>query len=174
MKAKSKNALEFSRPLLVNRVPRKGSHEVFAAEPQECTALAKRFAIPALHSLKAHLIATPWRGGGLKVTGDIDADLDLVSVISLEAFRSTSHYTVERYFLPEKMIIDAAEHDVDPIVNDEVDLGELVSEAVALNLDPYPKKPGEDFGDHIEDDTSMIDLKPSPFAKLQKIAENDN
>lgn len=174
MKAKPKNTLEFSRPLLVNRVPRKGSHEVFAAEPQECAALAKRFAIPALHGLRAHLVATPWRGGGLKVTGEIDADLELVSVISLEAFRSKSHYKVERYFLPEKMIVDAAEDDVDPIENDEVDLGELVAEAVALNLEPYPKKPGEDFGSHIEDDTSIIELKPSPFAKLQKIAENDD
>jgi uncharacterized metal-binding protein YceD (DUF177 family) len=174
MTAKAKNRLEFSRPLLVNRVPRKGSHEVFAADPKECAALATRFSIPALHSLKAHLIATPWRGGGLKVTGDIEADLDQVSVISLEPFRSKPRFKVERFFLPEKMIVDAAEDDVDPIENDEVDLGELVAEAVALELDPYPKRPDEDFGDHIEDDTVVVELKPSPFAKLQKIVEDDD
>jgi uncharacterized metal-binding protein YceD (DUF177 family) len=174
MKAKAQNAPEFSRPLLVNRVPRKGSHEVFAADPKECTALAKRFAIPAVHSLKAHLVATPWRGGGLKVTGDIEADLEQVSVISLEAFRSAQRFTVDRYFLPGKMIVDAAEDDVDPIEDDEVDLGELVAEAVALELDPYPKKPGEGYGDHIEDDIKVVESKPSPFAKLFKIAENDD
>jgi uncharacterized metal-binding protein YceD (DUF177 family) len=173
MKATAKDTVEFSRPLLVNRVPRKGSHEVFAADTKECSALAKRFAIPTLHSLKAHLIATPWRGGGLKVTGDIEADLEQVSVISLEPFRSKPHFKVERFFLPEKMIVDAAEDDVDPIENEQVDLGELVAEAVALELDPYPKKPDEDFGDHIEDDTVVMELKPSPFAKLQKIVENN-
>ena len=67
--------LEFSRPLIVDRVPRKGSHEVFAAEEAECKALAMRFELPAIHSLKAHLIATPWRGGGLRVTGNVRATI---------------------------------------------------------------------------------------------------
>ena len=173
MKHSVKSEPEFSRPLLVNRVPRKGSHEVFEADPKERQALAKRFAIPALHSLKVHLHAVPWRGGGLKVTGDIDAELEQISVISLTAFQSASRFKVERYFLPQKMIVDAAEDDVDPIENDEVDLGELVAEAVALELDPYPKKSDEKFDDVIEDDDTIVSLKPSPFAKLRKIVEND-
>src|SRR5476649_1923447 len=91
--------LEFSRPIQVDRIPRKGSHEVFSAEPQECAAFAKRFDLPRLHSLKAHLVATPWRGGGLKVTGSFEADLEQVSVVSLTEFRSTQKFEVERYFL---------------------------------------------------------------------------
>jgi hypothetical protein len=163
--------VEFSRPLLVDRVPRKGSHEVFAAEPKECAALAKRFDLPALHSLKAHLIALPWRGGGLKVTGKIEADIEQVSVISLEAFRTTPKFEVERYFLPPKILVDAVEDDADPIENGEVDLGELVSETLGLELDPYPRKPGEAYDNPDLDSDLELEKPPSPFASL---AKNDN
>ncbi len=172
MTSKPIAAVEFSRPLLTDRVPRKGSHEVFAAEPKELLALAKRFNLPALHSLKAHLIALPWRGGGLKVTGKVTAELEQVSVISLEAFRSTVNFDVERFFLPEKMIVDASEDDVDPIENGEIDLGELVSEAVALELEPYPRKPGEAYDEGPDDSAVVIELKPSPFANLGKLGKN--
>jgi uncharacterized metal-binding protein YceD (DUF177 family) len=174
MTPKLKITPEFSRPLLVDRVPRKGSHEVFAAEPAECLALAKRFDLPALHSVKAHLIATPWRGGGIKVTGKVDADLEQVSVVSLEGFRSGISFEVERYFLPEKMIVDAVADDVDPIENGEIDLGEVIAEEMGLVLEPYPRKPGESFEAVIEDDGAVSEAQVSPFAKLQKIAENDN
>jgi uncharacterized metal-binding protein YceD (DUF177 family) len=163
--------LEFSRPLLVDRVPRKGSHEVFAAEPKECEALAKRFNLPALHSLKAHLIAMPWRGGGLKVTGTIDAELDQVSVISLETFTSTTKCEVERYFLPPKILVDAVEDDADPIENGEIDLGELVAETLGLELDPYPRKSGEAYEKSEIDSDAEVEKPLSPFAKMLKIED---
>jgi uncharacterized metal-binding protein YceD (DUF177 family) len=166
--------LEFSRPLIVDRVPRKGSHEVFAADEAECKALAVRFALPAIHSLKAHLVATPWRGGGLKVTGDFTADLEQVSVVSLEPFRQTYTYEVERYFLPPKIAIDGIEEDAEIIENGEVDLGKLVAENLSLELDPYPRKKGEEFADHEEFETGSENQpkKPSPFASLLKLDKN--
>ena len=50
--------LELSRPLIVDRVSRKGSHEHIVAEANECSALAKRFAIPVVHTLDARFLAT--------------------------------------------------------------------------------------------------------------------
>ena len=137
--------IEFSRPLLVDRVPRKGAHEHFKAEPAECGALARRFNLPVIHALAARLHATPWRGGGLKVTGIVEADLEQVSVISLEQFRSSVSFHVERYFLPPKDLGDAVEDDAEPIVGGSVDLGELAAETLGLELEPYPRKPGEHY-----------------------------
>lgn len=162
--------LEFSRPLIVDRVPRKGSHEVFAADPKECAALAARLDLPAIHQLKAHLIATPWRGGGLRVTGGFEADLEQVSIVSLEAFRMNHKFEVERFFLPPKIAIDGIEEDADPIENGEVDLGELIAETLALELDPYPRKPGENFASDL-DLTSPLPEQPSPFANLKTSVE---
>ncbi len=158
--------LEFSRPLIVDRVPRKGSHEIFAADANECEALAKRIDLRAIHQLKAHLIATPWRGGGLRVTGGFEVDLEQVSIVSLEAFRLKHKFEVDRYFLPPKITIDGIEEDADPIENGEVDLGELVSETLALELDAYPRKPGEEFASD-PDIAPPLPKKPSPFASLK-------
>ncbi len=137
--------LEFSRPLIVDRVPRKGSHEVFAAEAKELTALAKRFELVALHKLACRLLAVPWRGGGLKVTGSVEANLDRISVVSLETFNATQKFEVERFFLPPSASVDPVLDDADPFVDGIVDLGELVAETLGLELDPYPRQPGEAF-----------------------------
>ena len=136
---------ELSRPLLVERVPRKGSHEHIVADEAECAKLAKRFDIPVLHKLSARLLCTPWRGGGLKVTGTLEAEFEQRSVVSLELFTSRAQYPIERYFLAAHKLDENIEDDADPIIDGQVDLGEIVSEALGLELDPYPRKPGESF-----------------------------
>ena len=143
----SKNSLqlELSRPLIVERVSRKGSHEHVVAEPAELVGLAKRFAIPALHSLDARFLSMPWRGGGLKVTATIVVDVEQISVVSLEQFRRTETFQVLRYFLPPKLLHDAVEDDADPIENGEIDLGEIAAETLGLELDAYPRKGDEAF-----------------------------
>jgi uncharacterized metal-binding protein YceD (DUF177 family) len=158
--------LEFSRPLIVARVPRMGSHEVFAAEPAECAALAKRYGLQEISSIKVHLVALPWRGGGLKVTGKFDVELTQISVISLEPFQAKQKFEVERYFLPPKILVDAVEDDADPIENGEIDMGELVAEVLGLELEPYPRKPGEEYDEPILEDVEVEEKKPSPFAKM--------
>jgi uncharacterized metal-binding protein YceD (DUF177 family) len=158
--------IEFSRPLQVDRVPKLGSTEKLAAEPAELLALAKRLKIPALHALTAEIRATPWRGGGMKLEGHITADLEQVSVISLEPFRETVSVPLARYFLPHGAVVDnEQEDDADPIENGWIDLGEVVTETLALDMDPYPRRPGEAFPGHVEDD-GVAAKAPSPFAAL--------
>lgn len=139
---------EFSRPMMVDRVPRKGSHEHIVADEKECLALAKRFDLPKLFSFKARLLAMPWRGGGLHVTGVVEADVERISVVSLEAFRRVEKFKVDSIFLPPKIIVDAVEDDAEPIENGEVDLGEVAAETMGLELDPYPRKDGEVYGEN--------------------------
>ncbi|MEI8178537.1 DUF177 domain-containing protein [Aestuariivirga sp.] len=158
--------LEFSRPLQVDRVPKLGSTEKLSADPEELKALARRFKIPALHALTAEIRATPWRGGGMKLEGHITADMEQVSVVSLEPFRETVSVPLARYFLPHGAVVDnEQEDDADPIDNGWIDLGEVVAETLALDLDPYPRKPGEAFPGHVEDDGEDAKV-PSPFAAL--------
>jgi hypothetical protein len=160
---------EFSRPLQVDRVPRGGSFEKIAADPAECVALARRLAVPVIHALSATLKATPWRGGGLKLDGTLTVDLDQVSVVSLEAFRSSVTIPVLRYYLPAGALGEGEEEDADPIVAGHVDLGEAVAETMALELDPYPRQAGEDFAEPAEDDAPDEDGPGSPFAALARI-----
>ena len=168
MKHHQSRGPEFSRPLQTDRVPKLGSTEKIAAEPKELAALARRMKLPAVHALSAEIRATPWRGGGIKLEGHLTADLEQVSVISLEAFRETISMPISRYFLPSGSAANASdEDDADPIEHGIIDLGEVVAETLALDLDPYPRKPGEAFAEHVEDDEPETP-RESPFAALAK------
>jgi uncharacterized metal-binding protein YceD (DUF177 family) len=158
---------EFSRPLAVDRVPRKGSTEKIAADPKELKVLATRLGLPAIHNLRAEIRATPWRGGGMKLEGSLSADIEQVSVISLEAFGQTVELPILRYFLPPGAVSETEDDDADPIAHGVIDLGEVATETLALDLDPYPRKPGEAFVEHIESVDEPAD-KETPFAALAK------
>jgi uncharacterized protein len=141
-----------------------------SADARECAALTKRLVIPAVYSLTAELQVKPWRGGGLKVTGQLKADLDQESVVSLEVFRSTVTYPVERYFLNVPPSADLeSDEDIDPIEQGIVDLGEVVAETLALELDPYPRKPGEAFTSVETEDVLEEPKKPNPFNVLKLV-----
>jgi uncharacterized metal-binding protein YceD (DUF177 family) len=162
---------EFSRPLDVARVASAGTNEKIAANAVECGRLAARLGIPALHVLEAELLARPWRGGGLKLTGVIVADLEQVSVVSLEPFRHTVSLELERYFLPRPTESEASDDGIDAIAGGHVDLGEVVAETLALELDPYPRKPGEVFSpERAEDDLSGN----GAFASLEALKPRKN
>lgn len=158
---------EFSRPLQTDRVPKLGCTEKLVAEPEECRALARRMNVPAIHSLGAEIRATPWRGGGIKLEGHLTADVEQVSVISLESFRETVSVPIARYFLPPGAVSETDDDDADPIDNGWIDLGEVVAETLALDLEPYPRKPGEAFAEHVESVDEPA-AKKSPFAVLAK------
>ncbi len=160
--------LEFSRLLAVDRVPKGGSYEKIAAESAECAALAKRFDIPVIHRLSAELHASPWRGGGLKLEGTLRAGLEQISVVSLEAFRHDLEIPVLRYFMPAGSAAGGGDAEIDHIEAGHVDLGEVVAETLALELNPYPRKPGEDFQPPAETPEKQP-AKPSPFAVLAKL-----
>jgi uncharacterized metal-binding protein YceD (DUF177 family) len=156
---------EFSRPIEVARVSPLGSHEKISADVKECEALARRLNLPAVHAVDAHLVLKPWRGGGIKVTGQVTADIDQQSVVSLEAFRSTVNFDVARYFLAHVEGEEDGERDVDLITGGVIDIGEVAAESLALELDPYPRKPGEEFHMSTEDGTPQASI--TPFDKLK-------
>jgi uncharacterized metal-binding protein YceD (DUF177 family) len=168
-------SIEFSRPLDVTHVPAQGSAERLSAEPQECAALAERFALPAIHSLMAELKVSRWRGEGLKVAGQFCAELDQTCVVSLDVFTSTLSDRIESYFLPmgsgpgADTIIE--EGDAEPFTNGIIDLGEVVAEAMALALNPYPHKPGVSFSDIVGPDHEAQgnERQLSPFADLGRL-----
>ncbi len=166
---------EFSRPLDITRVPPQGSTEKISAEPKECADLARRFGLPALHSLEAELKVSRWRGEGLKIQGRFTADLDQTCVVSLDIFRSLLRDDFGGYFLPAGSAAGAVlieEGDAEPFENGIIDMGEVVAEAVALTLDPYPRRPGVTFAGVIEDEEASEPGKTkegNPFADLDTL-----
>jgi uncharacterized metal-binding protein YceD (DUF177 family) len=168
---------EFSRPLAVERIAATGTELTIEANADERAALAERFGIPAIHALTARFVATPWRRGGIQVRGDIAAEVEQISVVSLEPFTSEVGEPVVRYFQaetapghsPEVLSLESLE-DEEPevIAGGSIDLGEIAAESLALALDPYPRRPGEVFED--ESAQAAEDQRnESPFAVLSRL-----
>ena len=170
-------AVEFSRLVAVDRIPDLGCRETLEAEPAEMEALARRFGLVALSGFRGRLELTPWRKGGVKVSGDMRAKLTQTCVVTLEPFESEIAVPVERYFLGETNAgatalanLESLDADDEPdlIRGNEIDLGELAAESLGLALDPYPRKPGAVFESGPEPDEAPA--KPeSPFAALAKL-----
>lgn len=167
----AKVVAEFSRPIEIRRIAPTGSVETLRAEAAELAAIARRLDVAEALSLAARLTIQPWRGGGLKITGAITAELKRQSVISLQDFNETSEYLVERYFLPASQVERTSEDDdskdVDTLTGETIDLGEIVLESLGLDLEPYPRKPGETFEGFNSESIAPEVVKP--FADLSSL-----
>jgi uncharacterized metal-binding protein YceD (DUF177 family) len=170
-------APEFSRPLAVERIASTGTELTIEASAEEREALARRFDIPAVHAFSATFVATPWRRGGVQVRGQFAAEVEQVSVVSLEPFTAQVGEPVVRYFQaetgpghqPDVLSVESLEdEEPDVISGGSIDLGEIAAESLALALDPYPRKPGEAF----EPETAQAAeerRQDSPFAVLSRL-----
>ena len=150
-------APEFSRPLPLGLVGPEGRREVLEADGAERAALARRFGIPAIESLRAELVLRPEPGGAVRAQGRLDASVVQSCVVTLEPVAQRVDEAVDLRLLPP-----GREPQDEPDEPDEIataggvaDLGEAVAEQLALALDPYPRAPGavlpaeaDDPGEH--------------------------
>jgi uncharacterized metal-binding protein YceD (DUF177 family) len=161
---------EFSRRLALGSVGSEGRRLSLAATPEECAALAARFDIPEVRFLTAELALRPEPEGALRVTGRMRAGVVQSCVVTLEPVPQSVEEAVQLRLLPD----GATPGDEDPEApdelvaeNGEVDLGEAVAEQLSLALDPYPRAPGAELPDTLDDGSAT-----GPFAALAKLKRN--
>jgi hypothetical protein len=173
----------FSRVVEVDKMPAAGIDVELAAAPDERAALAAMDGLLGIAKLEASLHLAAAGGGRFEVRGRLEAQVTQVCVLSLETFECEIEAPIEVvYAAPdasetrgahasaspksgagkaEKQPLDA-EDPPDPIIDGKIDLGALAAEFLALNLDPYPRKPGVAFAS--AEAPQMDDV--SPFAVL--------
>ncbi|MBU8540248.1 YceD family protein [Falsiroseomonas tokyonensis] len=172
---------EFSRPHRLGATePRRLE---LRARPEEGSALAARFGIPAVPRLEAQLTLVPGTDGTTRLQGRLQADVVQECVVTLEPVAQRVDVPIDLLLLPE----GTPATDDDPESPDEietsggvVDLGEVVAEQLALALDPYPRAPDaaippELEGDALEPAPDMDDTppeRPNPFAALARLKRN--
>ncbi len=143
-----------------------------APTPAEAEALARLLDARAVRKMRFAGRLTP-RGGGWQLEGELGATVVQSCVITLDPVTTRIDQKVRRTFLPEVLAeaaVRGAEILVDPEGDDEIeplsdriDLGLVATEALALALPAYPRKPGATLGlDAAPDDES----EPKPFAAL--------
>lgn len=164
----------YSHPLLVARVPEEGATFHLAPDAVERERLARALGIVALPALTADITVTPDGRGGVDVGGRVRGTVRQDCVVTLEPFDAPLDEAIDMHFVPEGRIpeirpgaeIEVGDEDIpDMIENGAIDLGAILTEFLALGIDPYPRKPGVVFEPPTEGSAEEI----SPFGALAKL-----
>lgn len=175
---------EFSRVLPVDR--QSPPRQVFSIEAnaKERAALAKRFGLVALDSLKAEgSLETLDHGRRAFLQAHLTAQVTQSCVVTLEPVPVTIDESFVLEYdadadpaalaepeIPDDLEVFLAQPDPpDPLIDGAVDVGESVAEHLALALPPYPRAPGVDFVE-----TSALEpTEESPFKALAGLIKKD-
>lgn len=155
------------------------------ADTSELAALAEFWQVDAVKKLTSELQISRWKKDGVRLRGWVEAELVQSCVVTLEPVESLIREDVDQIFVPEgsrlarlvldergEMVLDPEGDDVpETFSGDSVDVGAAICETVALAIDPYPRKPGVHFDEHIES-FADDDKKPSPFAVLKDLKKD--
>ncbi|HVJ32184.1 MAG TPA: DUF177 domain-containing protein [Terriglobia bacterium] len=171
--------IEFSRIITLDKISLTESSRHIEADPAERQALALRFGLVALDSLKADLRFKRTGAGVIRVWGHLQAAATQSCVISLAPVPAELAVDFEMFFTEDVGASDAEltlEYDQDdppePVTGGQIDLGEVVAEQLGLNLDPYPRAPGARLpGDWVAAAVDSSDQVPkrNPFEALASL-----
>jgi uncharacterized metal-binding protein YceD (DUF177 family) len=145
-------AVEFSRPLALDRVPPAGTSMQLEATAEECQALAARFELLQVDHLNGEVRIQPVDAGRtFLVTGCVRAHVVQTCVVTHEAVPARVEAEFDRLFSLEvpaeadgEVEIDPEAELPEPITENRLDLGEILAEELSLALDPYPHSPAAD------------------------------
>jgi uncharacterized metal-binding protein YceD (DUF177 family) len=172
-------ALEFSRPVPVERLGHDERVYDIEANTDERAALAARFGILAVESLTARLRLKRVAGGTLlRLAGHFSADVVQSCVVTLEPVPAHLEedfvltFSTERDEEGEEVVVGLDEEEPPELIeNGIIDLGEAAAEHLALALDPFPRAPNATF--HGGDEPAPEPpAKASPFAALASLKKN--
>ena len=146
---------EFSRPISIYDIETDEFKIIISASRSECDALAKRFSVELLAGLKANLkfFKTSYKEL-FRLEASYIAHVTQICVVTLEPitnqiegeFFCTLKNTDQ--FIDDDKVIEFDLEDRDPpeaLNNGSFDAGELVSEHLALEIDPFPRSNGAEL-----------------------------
>ena len=100
-----------------------------------------------------------------EISGNMSISLTLRCVISLEDLKLNLRVPIKRYLTSDFQLNKYIDTTTDPIAK-IVDLGDIISEELYLEIPEYPKKKGAKLNNYVvfEDDNV-----PNPFKKLENL-----
>lgn len=151
--------------------------------------LCQRLGLVSIEALDAELVVARRAGEvAYHVTGSFKAEITQSCVVTLEPVQSTVSEEFEAWFADPEAAIPLAKarhdrlnekghgelpileesEDPEPLIEGKIDLGELVTQYMALTVNPYPHAEGVEF-EQGDDQIAKPDdaLTKSPFAALK-------
>jgi len=179
---------EFSRIVNTDEQVSKKEKIILEASAQERAALAKRFELVSIDSLTAELTIIAASNGEVTVRGPMHAQIVQSCVTTLEPVPEMVEDEVKVLFSPhvseEDMpsnpddLEDLSEDELmalldqpEPLVDGKIDVGEVVSQFLAVAMNPYPRKDGAELPEAALIEEEADEERPNPFAKLAGLKE---
>jgi hypothetical protein len=168
----------FDATVRIDRLPASGREIKVSLDEEQRAALAEALKISAVERFEAVVSVAPFRGG-IRALGNLEARIVQPSVVTFEPVTQDISEPIDRIFLPDapsskpapgsEVFVDLEDDDFpDQLDGPEVDLSVLMTEVLALAIDPYPRLPDE----HLEQQVG--DAEPeraNPFAALAKLRD---
>ena len=164
----------WDKPLKLHEAARSAVRVKLAPDEAQRAQAAKRLGLVSLPSLSAEVVVKPWLDG-VALEGRFDAVVEQICGVSLENFEQPVRGEFTARAVPagsphaateeggEVELVADAEDPPDVLEGDSVDVAAYVLEHLALELDPFPRKPGATF------DYQPPDEETSPFAVLKNL-----
>ena len=163
-----------SRPIIVADLTRTKLDVEAGAEDR--TALARHLGLVSLERLQAELLITQ-EDGMIGVQGTLIAELTQSCVVTLKPVTCRIESPIQRQFGPDHREGDddeeltlQSEDPPDPISDGLIDLGHVVTEQLALEINPFPRAPDADF-EAVEITGAEKDGGAGPFAALAALKD---
>ena len=165
---------DWNRTIRLNEIGR-GLTLTLAPDGATRASLARQLDLKGLPAFSAEVTLKPWLDG-VEVTGRFKAVVEQVCGLSLEPFEQPLEGVIEVRAVPPGSTMGAPEGDeieLDPdapdppdvLDGDAIDVAAYVVEHLALEIDPFPRKPGASF-DYMPPET-----EESPFSVLKKLKD---
>lgn len=171
--------MSWSRVVMLGEVQRGPVKARLEAEAADRKAIARQLGLVSLESLTADLTLRPWLDGA-ELTGAFTAEVTQTCSVTADDFAETVRGDILVRMVPagspnapaeptgEEIEVDLEGDDPpDVLETDRIDLSAYVVEHLALELDPFPRKPGAVFEPPPEEDSA------SPFAVLRNLKRED-
>ena len=169
-------------PIAMAQLPDTGLHRDLEADQAICAAVADVGGLREVLAVKASLDVMPMSGGRYHVAGYVRARIGQTCVVTLDPMETDIDEPIDVIFAPPDqipemadLVDEAQENDrsgdaeipdpPEPIENGIIDLGRLVTDALYLAVDPYPRKPDAVFEPLVE----APDPEDHPFAALKAL-----
>lgn len=141
---------EFSRAVRLDQIGADARPQAIAADEAERLALSRRFRLRGIGRLEADYTLLPAESGW-QATGTIRAQAVQACVATGEDVPETIETPFAIRFVTQENAaadeeVELSEDDCDIMVVEDgrIDMGEAVAQTLALNLNPYPRRPDAD------------------------------
>lgn len=154
-----------------------GLEQTRTATDKERVAVASALGILGCDQIRFAYRLTRAADDGYRLKGRLQVELEQACVITLAAVHETIDIEIKVEFRPAEELAAVGGGAVDleddteyePIEGKRLDIGRVVFEELAANLNPYPRRRGAEFVPPAEAAAAKSEAASNPFAVLEKL-----